>query len=322
MSTKKTFEVAADDAGMRLDQVIPKHMPGLSRRKARTVIDLGGVFVDRARVKVAGRPVKPGQVIEVNIGGAFERAKDVALEPVLAPRVVHTDDHLIVVDKPAGLVVHPAVGNRSGTLLNGLLAHCPELAQLPRGGIVHRIDKDTSGLLVVAKTLSAHQELVAQLQQHSVTRRYDAVVQGAVTAGGTVDAPLGRHPVQRQKRAVVDASAADARPAVTHYRIRTRFRSHTHLSLQLETGRTHQIRVHMAHIGFPIVGDPVYGGRMKAPKGAAPDLLDFLQRFRRQALHARVLGFEHPESGAYVEWESPLPADFTQLLTLLERDRV
>jgi 23S rRNA pseudouridine1911/1915/1917 synthase len=186
---------------------------------------------------------------------------------------------------------------------------------------VHRLDKDTSGLLVVAKTPRAHKSLVAQLQERSMTRQYEAVVQGVVTAGGVVDAPIGRHPTQRQKRAVVDA-APDMRAAVTHYRVKARYRSHTHLLLRLETGRTHQIRVHMAHIGFPVVGDQVYGGRLRLPKGASPALLGFLQGFKRQALHARTLGFQHPAKGKYVEFESPLPADLRELLTLLEQDRV
>ncbi|HTR01305.1 MAG TPA: 23S rRNA pseudouridine(1911/1915/1917) synthase RluD, partial [Candidatus Acidoferrum sp.] len=233
--------------------------------------------------------------------------------------IVYEDDDVIVINKPVGLVVHPAAGNYSGTLLNGLLAHVPELRSLPRAGIVHRLDKDTSGLMVVAKNLAAHQDLVSQLSQRTVSRQYHAVVVGVATAGGTIDAPIGRHPVQRQKRTVTDA--ADARPAVTHYRVIQRFRSHSHLLVQLETGRTHQIRVHLAHIGMPIVGDQVYGGRYKPPRGAAPALLDFLQQFKRQALHAGHLGFEHPASGEYLEFDAELPADMQELLRLLELDR-
>ena len=310
-------ELDPDLGGLRLDAAAARAFPEYSRARLQQWIKEGRLTLNGAVPKGKER-VLGGERVELRV--LQEVQEDFAPEPMPLD-IVYEDDALIIVNKPVGLVVHPAAGNRSGTLLNGLLAHCPELAQLPRGGIVHRIDKDTSGLLVVAKTLSAHQDLVAQLQQHSMTRRYEAVVHGVVTAGGTVDAAIGRHQTQRQKRAVVEADAPDARPAVTHYRVKTRFRSHTHLTLQLETGRTHQIRVHMAHVGFPIVGDPVYGGRLKLPKGAAPELLDFLQQFRRQALHARVLGFEHPDMGEYMEWESPLPEDFMQLLELLEQDR-
>lgn len=313
-----TRELGPELGGLRLDAAAARAFPEYSRARLQQWIKEGRLTLNGTAPKGKERVIGGEQV---ELRAQHDVHEDFAAE-AMPLDILYEDEALLIVDKPVGLVVHPAAGNRSGTLLNGLLAHCPELAQLPRGGIVHRIDKDTSGLLVVAKTLSAHQELVAQLQEHSMTRRYEAVVHGVVTAGGTVNAALGRHQTQRQKRAVVEEDAPDARPAVTHYRIKARYRSHTHLTLQLETGRTHQIRVHMAHIGYPIVGDPVYGGRLKLPKGAAPELLDFLQQFRRQALHARVLGFEHPESGEYVEWESPLPDDFTQLLALLEQDRV
>ncbi len=311
-------ELAAELGGLRLDQAAAQAFPEYSRARLQQWLKEGRLLLNGRLPKAKDRVIG-GEEVELRVEP--ELSEEVSPE-VLPLDIVHEDAAVIVVNKPIGLVVHPAAGNRSGTLLNGLLAHCPQLAQLPRGGIVHRIDKDTSGLLVVAKTLPAHQDLVAQLQEHSVTRQYEAVVCGVVVAGGTVDAPIGRHPSQRQKRAVVEPEAPDARPAVTHYRIKARYRSHTHLALQLETGRTHQIRVHMAHIGFPIVGDPVYGGRLKLPKGAVPELLEFLQQFKRQALHARLLGFQHPQTGEYVEWESPLPADFQQLLSLLEKDRV
>jgi 23S rRNA pseudouridine1911/1915/1917 synthase len=315
--TVVTRALAAELGGLRLDQAAAQAFPEYSRARLQQWLKEGRMLVNGRLPKAKDRVIG-GEQVELRIEPA--PSEDIAPEP-LPLDIVYEDAALIIVNKPVGLVVHPAAGNRTGTLLNGLLAHAPQLAQLPRCGIVHRIDKDTSGLLVVAKTLQAHQDLVAQLQEHSVTRQYEAVVCGVVIAGGTVDAPLGRHLSQRQKRAVVEPEAPDARPAVTHYRVKARYRSHTHLSLQLETGRTHQIRVHMAHIGFPIVGDQVYGGRLKLPKGAVPDLLDFLQQFKRQALHARVLGFEHPETGEYMEWESPLPEDFQQLLALLEKDR-
>ncbi len=315
--TVVTRQLSPELGGMRLDQAAAQAFPEYSRARLQQWLKEGRLTLNGQSPKGKERIVG-GEHLELRVQP--EMNEDFASE-VMDLDIVYEDAALIIVNKPVGLVVHPAVGNRSGTLLNGLLAHCPELAQLPRAGIVHRIDKDTSGLLVVAKTLQAHTDLVAQLQEHTVTRQYEAVVQGVVTAGGTVNAKIGRHPAQRQKRAVAE-EAPDARPAVTHYRVKTRYRSHTHLTLQLETGRTHQIRVHMAHIGFPIVGDPTYGGRLKPPKGAAPELLNFLQQFKRQALHARLLGFDHPETGEYVEWESPLPEDFVQLLTLLEQDRV
>jgi 23S rRNA pseudouridine1911/1915/1917 synthase len=301
--------------GLRLDQAAARLFPEFSRARLQDWIRAGELKVDgqvgRGKDKVQG-----GEILTLS-----PRHEDfVESRPeAMALDIVYQDSDILVLNKPAGLVVHPAAGNRSGTLLNGLLALRPQLASLPRAGIVHRLDKDTSGLMVVALTLQAHMDLVAQLQERSVSRRYDAVVQGVLTAGGTVDAPIGRHPANRQKRAV--SHAADAREAVTHYRIRERFRSHTLVQCSLETGRTHQIRVHMAHIGHPIVGDPVYGGRMRLPRGASPELLEFLQGFRRQALHARALGLVHPETGEYMEWESELPDDMQQLLRLLEADR-
>ena len=318
MSNSATlFRTLGEDlGGMRLDQAAARLFPEYSRARLQEWIRGGELRVDgqpaRAKDKVQGGEqltLCPPQEITSEAG-----------PEAMALSIVYEDSDLLVLNKPAGLVVHPAAGNRSGTLLNGLLAYRPALAGIPRAGIVHRLDKDTSGLMVVALTLQAHLDLVAQLQARSVSRRYDAVVQGVLTAGGTVDAPIGRHAANRQKRAV--SQAADAREAVTHYRVKERYRSHTHVQCSLETGRTHQIRVHMAHIGHPIVGDPVYGGRMKPPKGASPELLDFLQHFRRQALHARVLGLLHPESGEYLEWECELPADMLQLLQLLEADRV
>lgn len=310
-------QVAEEHFGLRLDQAAAQAFPEYSRARLQEWIKEGLLTVNG----------QPGKAKDKVVGGeklalqAVTESQEQHEAEALDLNIVFEDKALIIVNKPVGLVVHPGSGNHSGTMLNGLLAHCPALTKLPRAGIVHRLDKDTSGLLVVAKTLPAHQSLVAQLQERSVSRHYDAVVQGVMTAGGTVDAAIGRHPVQRQKRAVTETGGGDAREAITHYRVKGRYRSHTHLQLQLETGRTHQIRVHMAYIGFPIVGDQVYGGRLKPPKGASPELLDFLQQFRRQALHARQLGLFHPSTGDLMEWEAPLPADFQQLLALLEQDR-
>lgn len=307
--------VGTAQTGLRLDQAAAQLFPDFSRARLQEWIKEGQLTLNGEVGKTKDK-VLEGDVLLLL--AELEAATEFQPESMTLD-ILHEDDEVIVINKPVGLVVHPAAGNYSGTLLNGLLAHCPDLVALPRAGIVHRLDKDTSGLMVVAKTLMAHQDLVSQLQERSVSRHYQAIVQGVATAGGTVDAPIGRHHVQRQKRAVSDGP--DARPAVTHYRVVTRFRSHSHIAVQLETGRTHQIRVHMAHIGMPIVGDQVYGGRLKPPRGAVPALLEFLQSFKRQALHAGLLGFHHPDSGEYMQWEAPLPADLQELLRLLELDR-
>jgi 23S rRNA pseudouridine1911/1915/1917 synthase len=238
------------------------------------------------------------------------RAEKMALD------IVHKDAAIIVINKPPGVVVHPGAGNHDNTLQNALLAHDKLLKNVPRSGLVHRIDKDTSGLLVVARTLEAHTALTAALAAHEVEREYLAVCTGVMTGGGTVDEPIGRHRTQRIKMAV----RSDGREAVTHYRVEKKFRAHTLARVRLETGRTHQIRVHLAHIGYPIVGDPVYGGRKRVPKGATPALLAALDVFKRQALHAARLSFTHPKSGKAVAYEAPLPKDLSGLLTALEKD--
>ena len=227
------------------------------------------------------------------------------------------DESILVLNKPAGLVVHPAAGHADGTLVNALLAHAPELAQLPRGGIVHRLDMDTSGLMVVARTVTAHHHLVAQLQARTVKREYCAVCIGVMTGGGTIDADMGRHPKQRKKMAVL---AAGGKPAITHYRVTQRFGHHTRIAVNLETGRTHQIRVHMAHRHYPLVGDPVYGGRPRIPRGASEELIATLRGFPRQALHAQALGLIHPETNEAVQFECPLPEDMVNLLSVLRSE--
>lgn len=298
---------------MRLDQALSELLPQYSRSRLQQWIKEGHVQVD-------GRQWRPRDKV---LGG-----EAVSLEAVVEPEerweaqaipldVLYEDDDLLVLNKPAGLVVHPAAGNPDRTLLNALLYHAPQVAHLPRAGIVHRLDKDTSGILVAAKSLEARTGLVEQLQARQFTREYDAVVEGTMTGGGKVDAPIGRHPVDRKRMAVTPSG----KPAVTHYRLAERFRAHTWLKVRLETGRTHQIRVHMAHIRHPLVGDPVYRGRLRLPAGASEALREALRTFRRQALHASRLGLTHPRSGEWMEWEVPLADDLAALIETLRQDR-
>jgi 23S rRNA pseudouridine1911/1915/1917 synthase len=306
------LRVPESSAGIRLDQLLSERFPEYSRSRLQRWIKSGRILLDgrtcRSRDKVRG-----GELVEVQ-PLLEDEVSDLGQE--MALDILYEDDALLVVNKPAGLVVHPAAGNPDGTLLNGLLGHLPALAQVPRAGIVHRLDKETSGLLVVAKTLTAQNALVRQLQARSVKREYRAVVQGVMTAGGTVDAPIARHPVNRLRMAVVESG----KPALTHYRVVERFRAHSYLKINLETGRTHQIRVHMAHIRFPLLGDPLYGGRLKLPAGAGEALVDTLRAFRRQALHAMRLELIHPETQQRLSWEAPLPEDMQHLLQVLEAD--
>jgi 23S rRNA pseudouridine1911/1915/1917 synthase len=300
----------ADQAGRRLDQALAELLPEFSRSRLQVWIDAGLVLIEgapaRARTKVRG-----GE--RVRLRAVLESDERFAPEPI-ALSIVHEDADLLVIDKPAGLVVHPAAGNWTGTLQNGLLHYDPSLARLPRCGIVHRLDKDTTGLLVVAKSSGAHRSLVAQLQARSVRREYRALVVGEPVSGGCVDAPIGRHPTRRTSMAVV----AGGRQAVTDYRILRAFRGHTLLAVTLQTGRTHQIRVHMAHIRHPLVGDPVYGGRPRPHKGMDPATAQALARFPRQALHAIRLGLAHPTTGEALSWEVPMAADMAALLQQLE----
>lgn len=299
-------------AGLRLDQALAQVWPELSRSRLQQWIEGGQILVD-------GRPRRPRD----RIWGGEEIRLDALLAPDLrnAPQPIplaplYEDDDLLVIDKPAGLVVHPAAGNPDGTLLNALLHRLPQLAALPRAGIVHRLDKETSGLLVVAKTLEAHRSLVEQLKARTVHREYRALAVGELVAGGTVEAPIGRHPTQRTRMAVV----AGGRAALTRYRVLERYPGHSLLAVELDTGRTHQIRVHLAHIRHPLVGDPVYGGRPRPPKGGDPHLASAIQRFPRQALHAVALGLEHPRSGERLRWEAPMAADLEALLTLFRAE--
>ncbi len=310
---QRAAEVPFELGGQRLDQIAAQLFPEHSRSR------LAGWIKD-GRLTVDGAVLRPRDIVHSGAQLVLEAeqeaqgewlAQDIELE------IVYEDEHILVIDKPAGLVVHPAAGHQDGTLLNALLYHVPDIANVPRAGIVHRLDKDTTGLMVVAKTLEAHTKLVAQLQARSVSRIYEAIVIGVITSGGTIDAPIGRHGVQRQKMAVVDAGKV----AVSHYRVLERFRAHTHTRVKLETGRTHQIRVHMSHIGYPLVGDPVYGGRFRIPPVASHTLVQTLREFPRQALHARFLELDHPATGVRMKWESPLPEDFLWLLSLLRQDR-
>lgn len=294
--------VPPDYAGLRLDAALAKLLPEHSRSRLQGWIKDGTIRLDGALAD-AKRKVWGGERIQCAVPPA--PTSEHAAEDIPLP-IVFEDAAIIVLDKPAGLVVHPGSGNAGGTLMNALLHHAPALAEIPRAGIVHRLDKETSGLMVVAKTLAAQTDLVRQLQARTVQRHYLALVHGTVGADGTVDAPLGRHPTQRIKMAVLKHGGKEAR---THYRVKERFPHCTLVECRLETGRTHQIRVHMASIKHPLVGDPVYG---KAKCGDA-----LLDAFPRQALHAWRLALVHPESGAQTRWETPLPDDFAQLLERL-----
>ena len=300
-------------AGLRLDQALARALPQYSRARLQQWIEAGLVEVDgrapRAKDRVLG-----GE--QVRLTARFEPDDRVAPEP-LQLSVVYQDEALIVIDKPAGLVVHPGAGNPRHTLQNALLALDPALAVVPRAGLVHRLDKDTSGLLVVARTPEAHARLVSALAAREVERTYLAICTGVMTGGGTVDAPIGRHRTQRTRMAVRN----DGREAITHYRIAERFRAHTLVRVQLETGRTHQIRVHLGHAGYPVVGDPVYGGRRRLPAGCSASLAAELGAFPRQALHAARLALAHPSTGRPLAWESPLPEDMEHLVAVLRADR-
>lgn len=303
-------------ADKRLDIVLSSLFPEHSRSRLQNWIKAGFVKLDGSTVtsKEKCLLVSANQNIEINATIEPQNETHVAQKLTNMLNIVYEDDDIIIINKPVGLVVHPGAGNSDKTLLNALLFHAPELKNIPRAGIVHRLDKDTSGLLVVARTLEAHTKLIDELQERLVKREYEAIIVGVLTAGGTVNAPIGRHHIKRKAMAVKD----DGKVAITHYRVIERFQAHTHIKVMLDTGRTHQIRVHMAHINHPIVGDPIYGGRLKLPKGASEELITLLRTFKRQALHARRLGLNHPRTGKYLEWEASLPNDMVQLLHLLK----
>ncbi len=306
--------IPAELAGQRLDSALAKLIPQHSRTRIKGWIEAGAV-------QVGHQPCKPRDLVEAGARVRVQMTVDEAAQPQIEPeymalRLVHEDADLLVVDKPAGLVVHPGAGNPRHTLQNALLGFDPQLAALPRAGLIHRLDKDTSGLLVVARTPAAQTSLSRQLEARTMAREYVAVCVGVMIGGGTVDEPIGRHRGDRLRMAIRVAG----RPAVTHYRVLERFRAHTYLRIKLETGRTHQIRLHLSHIKYPLVGDPVYGGRFGLPRGATPELIDALRGFKRQALHAATLGFEHPRTGKTLSLESPVPEDFARLLAALRTD--
>ncbi len=308
-----TITLPATAQGQRLDQALARMLPDYSRNYLQTLLASGFIHINGRTGLKANTRIQGGEAVEILLPPTD--ASD-CIAQALALNVIHADDHVIVINKPAGLVTHPGAGNPDSTLQNALLHYAPELAALPRAGLVHRLDKDTSGLLVVARTLVAHTALVRALAQHQVQREYLALIQGTPLAGGTIEAPLGRDPHQRTKMAVV----LKGKPAITHYRVAERFRAHTLLQVQLETGRTHQIRVHLSHRGYPLVGDPAYGARLRLPPQAMPELAVGLRQFKRQALHATRLSLNHPKTGALSTWAVPPPDDLTQLLELLRRD--
>ncbi len=305
--------VPAECFDTRLDQCIARLFPEYSRSKLKELILQGCVTVnekviDTPRLKLKGHElinIEAEQEVQV-----FNAPQDIALD------IVYEDDDILVINKPVGLVVHPGAGNASGTLLNALLSHYPDIEQVPRAGIVHRLDKDTSGLMVVAKNLSAQTHLVNQLQSRSMGREYEAVVLGNMIAGGIVDENIGRHQSKRTLMAV----RTTGKPAITHYRVKAKYRAHTHIRLKLETGRTHQIRVHMAHVNHPLVGDIQYGGRARLPKNASEALIAMLRDYKHQALHAIQLSLIHPNTHENMTWQVDLPDDFQSLLMALKTD--
>lgn len=303
----------ASHFGLRLDQVLADLFPEYSRSKLKTWIQEGNVAVDGEVITIPRHKMQMDEVITVQAEMDVQvtsQAQDIALN------IVYEDEHILVINKPADLVVHPGAGNPSGTVLNALLNHVPDIDKVPRAGIVHRLDKDTTGLMVVAKTIPAQTHLVDQLQRREMSREYEAVALGTMVAGGIVDAPIGRHATKRTHMAVREMG----KPAVTHFRVIEKFRAYTHLRLKLETGRTHQIRVHMAHIKHPLLGDQVYGGRPRLPKGASEDFIATLRGFQRQALHAAQLSLFHPETEEWMTWKAPLPQDMQDLLKAVKQD--
>ncbi len=305
----QTKSVPDELAGMRLDQALATMFPEYSRSRLKSWILQGFVTID-------GGEKRPKDLVSGGETVALQPAEELGVVSAPEPMeldIRFEDDDFLVVNKPAGLVVHPGAGNLRGTLMNGLLHRVPGLAELPRAGIIHRLDKDTSGLLLVGKTLQSHTALVRMLAEREISRQYLAICNGVLTAGGTIDAPIGRHPVDRLRMSVQDKG----KPAVTRYRVLERFKAQTYISVELESGRTHQIRVHLAYRRHPLVGDPVYGGRMAVPPASDDNVIDTFRNFRRQALHATCLKFLHPVTTEPVEFEATPPADFQELLEVL-----
>ncbi|SCC24368.1 23S rRNA pseudouridine(1911/1915/1917) synthase RluD [Gilliamella intestini] len=310
---KLSTEIEQGQLGMRLDQALSVLFPDYSRSRIKDWIVNNKVIVNDVIVNKPKERVLGGEKITINAEieeETYHQPEDIKLD------IVYEDDDILVINKPRDLVVHPGAGNPDGTVLNALLHYYPDIARVPRAGIVHRLDKDTTGLMVVAKTINAQTHLVDALQHREITREYEAVAMGIITAGGTVDQPITRHPTKRTHMAVFPTG----KPAVTHYRVMEKYRLHTRLRLRLETGRTHQIRVHMAHIAHPLIGDPLYGGRPRPPKGASESFIQTLRDFDRQALHATMLRLYHPITGELMQWNAPIPQDMQTLIQALQED--
>lgn len=308
---QQQFSVDQHEAGIRLDQCLAKRLPEYSRSKIQHWIKQEFIQLND-QASVAKHKLCFGDAIDINVPvekKIEDKAENIKFD------IVYQDDAFFVINKPVGLVVHPAAGHQSGTLLNGLLAIDQQLEQLPRAGIVHRLDKDTSGVMVVARTLTAHNHLVNQLQERTVKREYRAVAQGVITAGRTIEEPIGRHPNDRKKMAVI----ADGKEAITHFNVLQKFKNFSEIKVNLETGRTHQIRVHLANLRHPLVGDQVYGGRLTLPKSITEELKIKLHQFKRQALHAKKLSFVHPVTDKMVSFETEIPEDMQQLIEMIKR---
>ncbi|WP_028387636.1 23S rRNA pseudouridine(1911/1915/1917) synthase RluD [Legionella fairfieldensis] len=306
--------IPRDYHGQRLDVVLAQLFPDYSRSQLSSWLKEGAITVNHRLCKPKDK-VLGGEQITLTVDFSTFTSEEALDHPEAIPlHIIYEDDHLLIINKPAGLVVHPGAGNRQHTLVNGLLHHAPDLHYLPRAGIIHRLDKDTTGLLVVAKTLTAHTQLIRQMQNREIQRRYLTLVQGHLISGGEIDTFYGRHPRNRLKMAV----CTQGRQAVTLYSIRKHYQDMTLLEVQLLTGRTHQIRVHMAYINHPVIGDPLYGGRLRIPSLASDELKEILRQFRRQALHAWKLSFLHPENNETLTFEAPLPDDFQLLLSTLD----
>lgn len=306
-------EIAPHQIGQRLDQALAELFPDYSRSRIKEWILADRVSLDGGVINKPREKVFPGQ--EIRLKALLEDEVRFEAQPIPL-NIVYEDNDILVINKPADLVVHPGAGNPDGTVLNALLHHFPAIVEVPRAGIVHRLDKDTTGLMVVAKTVPAQTHLVTALQARNITREYEAIAIGKLTAGGMVDAAIGRHSTHRTQMAVKEMG----KPAVTHYRVAEKYRSHTRLRLRLETGRTHQIRVHMSHLGHPLIGDQLYGGRARLPKNASPELVAVLRGFKRQALHAAMLELAHPITGEIMQWHAPVPDDMVELAAILRQD--
>lgn len=309
---QRQITIPLDMLGLRFDQGLARLLPEFSRTQVQEWLKSGEIKINGAIVKARNK-IEGGEHVTIE---ARRKEQPIFDAQPIQLNIIHEDEQILVINKPIGMVVHPAAGNASNTLLNALLYHTPELQELPRAGIVHRLDKDTSGLLVIAKTREALTSLTKQIKSREMERIYQAIVYGVITSGGTIDEPIGRHPIQRKRMAVIDTG----KTAITHFRVIERYRTLTRIKVKLETGRTHQIRVHMAHIHFPIFGDQTYGKRLQLPKKASDELIECLRNFKRQALHAYELAFIHPTTLIQVRFTAPLPDDIEKLINMLKKD--